>query len=240
MFLQDGVYGKDVLKRGEIHLMQKDTFREMINQEYDKAQTIFGKKAIDKVERIIFPLLPSNDIESVELFDFLVSTGESRYLWLVTKWIKRRKMYQLQFMQYYEGWLYGHIHRWGMCDVFCYRVLNPMLESYPSLFERVMVWADSSKTYVRRAAPVCLIQSNRSFRINVSIEKVLMVAEKLKHDEEIHVQKGVGWLLKYAYLKYENGIYNYLKENVENLPRVIFRYALEKAPKKVKDELMGL
>jgi len=115
-----------------------------------------------------------------------------------------------------------------------------MVEKYPRLFAEVMKWTDSEKTYVRRAAPVSLLESTRSFKVNISFDKVLKVVEKLKDDEEIHVQKGVGWLLKYTYLSYPKEVYNYLKNNVDNLSRVIFRYALEKTPDHIKSELMNL
>ena len=82
-----------------------------------------------------------------------------------------------------------------------------------------MKWTDSTQTYVRRAAPVSLIKSSGSFSVDSGIEKVLAVVEKLKHDKEDHVQKGVGWLLKYAYLTYPDQVYRYLKDNVRNLPR---------------------
>lgn len=156
---------------------QKFKILETINQEYYRVKEIHGTKAIDKVERIVYPLLPSNDKELLELFDFLVSTGESKYFWLVTKWIKRKGLYKLQYMQYYERWLCRHIDRWGLCDVFCYRLLNPIVEKYPQLFEKVIEWAASSKTLVRRAAPVSFIHSGRSFHVNVGIKKVLLVAK---------------------------------------------------------------
>ncbi len=68
----------------------------------------------------------------------------------------------------------------------------------------------------------------------------MLVVESLKNDPEYHVQKGVGWLLKYAYLSYPEEIYLYLKNNVNDLPRVLFRYALEKTPREVREELMKL
>ncbi|MGM0410633.1 MAG: DNA alkylation repair protein [Bacillota bacterium] len=101
-------------------------------------------------------------------------------------------------------------------------------------------WAESEKIYVRRAAPVSLLESTRSFKVNVSFSKVLEITEILKDDNEIHVQKGVGWLLKYAYLSYPEDVYKYLENNVKNLSRTIFRYALEKAPANEKEELMNL
>jgi len=143
-------------------------------------------------------------------------------------------------MPHYERWLYEHVNRWGVCDVFCYRVLNPMIERHPQLFDRVLAWAESPKTYVRRAAPVCLLQSSQTFTVNCELEKVLLVVDKLRHDPEDHVQKGVGWLLKYAYLAYPEQVYQYLRDNADSLPRTIFRYAVEKTPPEVREELMSL
>lgn len=194
----------------------------------------------DHLARTLYRELPSDDGQLIDLFDVLVSTGQWRVLWLVTHWIKRRQLYRLDYMPYYEKWLYEQIDAWGKCDVFCYRVLNPMVENYPHLFTHVMEWADSTKTYVRRAAPVSLLQSSGTFRVNRSLDDVLAVVEKLKDDEEVHVRKAVGWLLKYAYLSYPDEIYSYLRENVETLPRIIFRYALEKTPPSVRQELMAL
>ena len=204
----------------------------------DSAET--DSSTPDRVARTVYRALPPDDAELVALFDVLVSTGEWRLFWLVTQWIKRRKLYQLCFMDYYEKWLYEQIDTWGKCDVFCYRVLNPMLERHPDLFANVIRWADSSRTYVRRAAPVSLLEAGRSFRVNRPLEDVLTVVEKLRDNEEIHVQKAVGWLLKYAYLSYPDGVTAYLRENVDALPRVIFRYALEKTPTHVRQELMAL
>lgn len=212
----------------------------MIKKEYGRIQGISGSKTMNKVAMRIYPALPCGDKELIELFDFLISTKEWNIFWLVTNWIKRKGFYQLDYMQYYEKWLYDHVDSWGVCDVFCYRVLNPMVEKYPHLFENVVNWADSSKTYVRRAAPVSLLQSNRNFVVNCSINKVFAIVEKLKHDKDIHVQKGIGWLLKYAYLAHPDEVYGYLRNNIGDLPRVIFRYAREKTPKHIKDELMNL
>ena len=222
-------------------LENKKKILENIISEFGKLQELSGSKKRNKIAGKFYPSLPEDNDQLMELFDYYISPGIDNIFMLVTMWIKRKKeLYQLKYMPYYEKWLYNHVDRWGVCDVFCYRVLNPMVEKYPQLFKNVMQWAESPETYVRRAAPVSLLESSRSFKVNCSFEKVLTVAEKLKHDKEIHVQKGVGWLLKYTYLTYPDKVYNYLRNNVDNLPRVIFRYALEKTPRQVKEELMTL
>ncbi len=221
-------------------MTDKNNILTIVENEYNQLQDLSGSKAMNKVARRVYASLPDEDDQLIELFDFLLSKREWKIFWLITQWIKRKELYQHEFMTYYENWLYNYVDSWGSCDIFCYRVLNPMVERYPELFKKVMEWTDSDKTYVRRAAPVSLLESTRSFKVNYRIEKVFEVSDKLKHDSEIHVQKGVGWLLKYAYLSYPNHIYNYLIDNVDNLPRVIFRYALEKVPDEVRQEMMKL
>ena len=195
---------------------------------------------MDKIARTMYPDLPEDDHELIELFDHLVSKNDWSIFWLVTKWIKKRGLYELEYMKHYERWLHDHIHRWGSCDVFCYRVLNPMVERYPELYDNVLGWSRSSKTYVRRAAPVSLLISGRSFSVDYEIDKVLEISNCLKDYDEEHVQKGVGWLLKYAYLTYPDEVLNYLKENVDKIPRLVFRYALEKVPEDIREEMMTL
>jgi len=83
-------------------------------------------------------------------------------------------MYELESMKYYERWLYECVDDRGKGDVFCYRVLNPMVEKFPQLFENVIRWTGSPKTYFRRAASVSLLQSSQSFKVNISVDKVFL------------------------------------------------------------------
>jgi len=211
----------------------------LIREEFEKLDPE-DSQAMNKIARRVYPGLPRENDQLMKVFDYLVFREEWSLFWLVTIWIKRKKLFHLEFMPYYEKWLHNNIKSWGQCDVFCYRVLNPMAEKYPQLFSKVLEWTESSRTYVRRAAPVSLLESGRSFRVNYPLEKVMMVVDSLKNDREYHVQKGVGWLLKYAYLSYPEEVHSFLKNNANNLPRFVFRYALEKTPLEVKEELMNL
>ncbi len=212
---------------------------DLIRDEFNK-HDLEDPRAMNKISQRVYPKLPPEKNQLIKVLDFLVCSGDWSVFWLVTTWIKRRKFYPMEFWHYYDKWLHNNIKTWGQCDVFCYRVLNPMVEKYPQLFSRVLEWTKSNKTYVRRAAPVSLLESGRSFRVNFPMEKVLKVVENLQNDGEYHVQKGVGWLLKYAYLSYPDEVLLYLKNNVKDLPRVTFRYALEKTPREVRDEFMKL
>jgi len=213
----------------------------LIQEEFDKFEGKINSKKRNKVQRKLYKKLPNNKKELIKLFDNLVKKGDGHVFWLVTIWLKRKKLYNKEYIQYYEKWLYNEIKSWGACDVFCYRVLNPMVEKFPEFYNsKVLKWTESELTYVRRATPVSMLESSRSFNVNFSFEKVKKVVNILKDDQEYYVKKGVGWLLKYTYISYPERTYQYLQENVAELDRIIFRYALEKAPKKEKETLMQL
>ena len=84
------------------------------------------------------------------------------------------------------------------------------------------------------------IISKKDFTVDYDLNKILYVCDELKNDKHIHIQKGLGWLLKYAYLSYPTEIEKYLKDNVKVLSRTTFRYALEKMNLSLKSELMKL
>ena len=194
---------------------------------------------ITNVNKINKKLL-DNNIDVFALFDKLLDSKKEETFILMTFIIKKRKLYDLKYSHYYEKWLYHYVDSWGKCDAYCYRVLNPMVESYSELYDHVIQWAHSNQTYVKRAALVCFIVSKSNFYVDYDLQKILNICNILKADEHIHIQKGLGWLLKYSYLAYPSEIEKYLRDNVNQLSRTTFRYALEKMPKELKDKLMAL
>jgi len=221
-------------------LIDKKELLRLIKKEINKLDGDLDSKKRNKIQQKIYKYLPKEQDELITLFDQSIKVNDWSIFWMITQWIKRKKLYKKEYMEIYEDWLYNNINTWGSCDVFCYRVLNPMVEKYPKYYQNVLKWAESNKIYVKRAAPVSLLESTRSFKVNYPFTKVIKVVNKLKDDKHHHVQKGVGWLLKYTYLTYPDKTYIYLKNNVGDLNRTIFRYALEKTSKNIKKELMDL
>lgn len=199
-------------------------------------------KILEACDRRLYKEMPSDVDRFIEVCNELVTTKKWQQYWLVTVWIKRKQTaLDIKYYDYFQKWLYEYTNSWGACDVFCYRILNPMIEKYPQLFENVLQWVNSEKVYVRRAAAVCLIHKTKySFCINANFENVKKICDLLKNDMHIHIQKAVGWLLKYAYLTYPNEVKEYLKDNISNLSRTTFRYAVEKMEPAVRSEFMKL
>jgi len=212
---------------------------ENILNEYSKYETVRSKEKY-KIANQTFKLLPHENENFIKTIDQLLRKDHLKIFRLMTIWIKKKKLYDYKYFSIYEKWLYSYVNNWGRCDIFCYHVLNPIFEKNEIIFDSIKNWIKSDKTYVRRAGVVSLIKSTRSFEVSTDLEKVLFIVESLKEDTDLHIQKAIGWLLKYAYLTYPSEIETYLIKNINCISRTTFRYSLEKMPTKIKKKLMSL
>jgi 3-methyladenine DNA glycosylase AlkD len=89
---------------------------------------------------------------------------------------------------------------------------------------------------MRRASAVVLIPSIWYDKYNET--NPLKIADILMKDEHYLVCKGYGWMLKILSIKEPNLVFEYLLKNREIMPRVSYRYALEKMNSKNKEILM--
>lgn len=195
-------------------------------------------KNYNKINRILL----NKNIDLFSLLNKLLNENKNKeeVFILMTMLIKKRNLYNKQYFSLYEKWLYEYVDSWGKCDAYCYRVLNPMIERYSDLFFNITEWSLSNKIYVRRASLVCFIISKKEFSVDYELNKMLQICNRLKYDNHIHIQKALGWLLKYSYLSYPKEIEKYLRDNIDILSRTTFRYALEKMPKDLRQDLMKL
>ncbi len=199
-----------------------------------------GYKNVTSSVNKINKLSLENNINVINFFDNLLSIEKEETFILMTLIIKKRKLYDIEYFNSYENWLYRYVNTWGKCDAYCYRVINPMIQKYPELYTNIINWAKSKLIYVRRASLVCFIISKNEFEVNYDIDKIFILCDMLKEDKHIHIQKALGWVLKYTYLTYPKETIEYLNANVTILSRTTFRYALEKMPKVLKDKMMKL
>lgn len=210
-----------------------------IIQQYESLNITSRSKVINKIANSLYKELPQDDDAFIEVCNELIKKKEHLVYGVISSWIKKREStYKLEYMNVYERWVYEEIFNWGSCDLLCYRVLNPMIEKYPSLYDNVLYWTTSDKTYVKRAAAVSLLHSSQTFKVNVSFDLVKKVSNQLITDSDLYVQKGVGWLLKYAYLTYPIETIEYLKSNIMRMSSETFYYALQKFDKQNRDEMV--
>jgi 3-methyladenine DNA glycosylase AlkD len=65
------------------------------------------------------------------------------------------------------------------------------------------------------------------------------IADRLKNDPHYLVLKGYGWMLKVLSSTLPDQVIAYLDNNRDTMPRVAYRYALEKLDKRDKEYLMN-
>jgi 3-methyladenine DNA glycosylase AlkD len=153
-------------------------------------------------------------------------------------WAYRMKnQYRIETFELFEEWLVTYVRGWGDCDDFCTHAVGELLCQFPALFDRVVEWTTYAEFWMRRAAAVTLIPALHKGKY-ASFDPFI-ISDALMRDEHDLVRKGYGWMLKiYAHKEFDR-VYAYLKKNKEIMPRVAFRYAIEKMPADVKKELMS-
>ena len=181
-------------------------------------------KTIDNVFIICENLLKENDnVLKVIAYDFAYRV---------------RKQYNDKTFSIFENWLFKYIRDWDDCDDFCTHAFSELLLKDKTLTNKIVRWAKNHEFAVRRATAVItipLIRKNKYKDINP-----LGIANLLLEDEHDLVQKGYGWMLKVYGEKEPQKVFDFLKEKHSQMPRVAFRYALEKLPAVMKKELMKL
>lgn len=197
-------------------------------------------KDIRDISRRAYQKIDNHDLSHmIDICNHLLETNIWHYKTIAFDMIfKVRNQYQKETFDIFEKWLYDYINDWGDCDDFCTHAFGHLLMMYPELFPKTLTWKNHEKFAVRRATAVILIYPIRKNRYQ-SFDP-LLVSDMLMHDEHYLVLKGYGWLLKVLSQKDPLTVYKYLQENYHHMPRVAFRYAVEKLNKTQKDDLMSL
>ncbi len=149
-----------------------------------------------------------------------------------------KNQYDSNTYSIFESWLVKYVRGWGDCDDFCTHAFGELISQNTYLVQNIIPWTKREEFWMRRAAAVVLIPSirhNKYKEINPTV-----ISDLIMKDSEELVLKGYGWMLKELSIKEPELVYNYLKKNKDDMPRVAFRYALEKMNHERKTELMNL
>ena len=150
----------------------------------------------------------------------------------------QRKRYDEETITIFEKWTFSYIRDWWDCDDFMTHAFFEAMMRYPEKLSMIKEWVEHQEFAVRRSAAVILIVPAK--RGLIPKELIFEISNLLMQDEHYLVQKGYGWLLKEASIKYHDDVVKYLQEHVHKMTRTAFRYALEKLPKEEKEALMLL
>lgn len=184
--------------------------------------------AIRSISNKYFKYISNRSYEEIfSLCTILLETKVWSYQIIAYDWaFQLKKYYSLETFTLFEKWLYLYIKDWYDCDDFCCHAFGYLVYKFPQLMDCIERWADSDHFAIRRAAVVIFIYSARKGQIQGTFH--WNIIEKLMHDEHYLVLKGYGWLLKEMTKKYKEEVISFIQKYECEMPRLSFRYAIEK------------
>ena len=126
----------------------------------------------------------------------------------------------------------------GLLADFCTHAFGELLRQEKALFERVITWTEDKDFWVRRASAVVLIPA--ILKNDYDGIDPLAISDRLLLDEHDLVLKGYGWMLKALSQIDQCCVEKYLIKRCKKMPRVAYRYALEKFDKETRNKLMKM
>lgn len=233
---------RDVVREIKEELLGKVDmeYKEGVVKFFKESVNIMGVRTADtrKVARMYFPIV--SDLKKEEIFclcEKLLARRSFEENTVGLDWISRLKdQYTKADFVRFKKWFKKYVSNWAHCDDFCTHGIGILLEKYPELKKEVVEkWSKSSNRWFRRAATVSLIYVVRRGEI---LSDVYRVIDKLMNDKDDLVQKGMGWLLRETSDRYPSDVYRYVLKNRDKLPRITFRYAIEKMNKGQQEVLI--
>lgn len=196
-------------------------------------------KTVDDIARTSFGAI--KHLSKTEIFALAEELLASKYneeAKIAFFWVyKCKREFAEKDIVVFERWLKKYVTNWGTDDDLCTHPLGYLIAQFPALLPRVKKWTSSSNRWVRRASAVSLIPALRSGNAKY-LAPAFIIADTLLTDTDDMVQKGYGWMLKEATKYFPEQIFAYVLHNKANMPRTALRYAIEKLPKKMKQEAM--
>ncbi|MGE5111041.1 MAG: DNA alkylation repair protein [Acidobacteriaceae bacterium] len=133
------------------------------------------------------------------------------------------------------GWL-DRVSTWADHDALASYLLGPLMVAESKRVAHALRWAKAQDTWHRRAAAVSLI---RGVRKRMFARETKAVTAVLLRDEDLMVQKGLGWLLR-EQAKYDRERALPLLRSIRNkAPGLVLRTACETLTPELKVEIMG-
>lgn len=176
----------------------------------------------------IFKSIDDKSIENIlDLSEQLLRTGKWAFWIIAYDWAFRvKKQYTLKTYEIFERWLIEYVKNWDDCDDFCTHAFGELISQYNELFHRILKLTKHENFAVRRGAAVVLIYPIRSDRFDTI--NPYLISDMLMNDDHYLVLKGYGWMLKVLSQYRTEEVVKYLQDNQKNIPKLAFRYAIEK------------
>ena len=133
------------------------------------------------------------------------------------------------------GWL-DRVSTWADHDGLVSYLIGPLMVAEPRRTAFAPRWTKAKDKWHRRAAAVSLI---RGVRRQMFAKETKTVMAALLTDDDLMVQKGLGWLLR-EQAKYDRERAVPLLRSIRaKAPRLVLRTACETLPNEIKAEILG-
>lgn len=195
---------------------------------------------IRKVSAKLYKIVPYKSIDMVlSICEILLEEHSWELGVIAFDWANRvHKYYTIETYDVFYSWLKKYVRGWGSCDDFCTHAFGQLLIQHKEIFSKILNWTKDEDFWVRRASAVILIPA--ILKNDYADIYPFEIADRLLNDENDLVCKGYGWMLKVLSKVDEELVIEYLKERCSIMPRVSFRYAVEKMDTEKRRYLMGL
>ncbi len=135
-----------------------------------------------------------------------------------------------------------HIDNWAHSDTLS-KFLTRFLENentYADITTLIEKWNTSKKLWERRQSIVSLYYYSRTKKQHIDFDYGITLIDNLLLDKEYFVQKAVGWAIRESYNVYPKQTFNYIEQNIKQIPSAAYAACTEKLSQKEKDYLKQL
>ena len=144
----------------------------------------------------------------------------------------------------FRYWLEHYVSNWAHVDNLCMKTIYKFMLSRTYLLPQIQSWTNSKVAWCRRAVNVVWLKFiNRKIGKNyysIPLNLVFENCNLLLNDQDIYVQKSIGWLLKVTSTAYPVPVIEYLTANIQRIERPTLRYAIEKLEPETRRKLLLL
>lgn len=128
----------------------------------------------------------------------------------------------------------NHINNWDLVDISAPRIPGDFfLKRDREKLERLLI---SDNVWKRRIAMV----STLGFIRNNDLTPTFHYAKELIKDEHHLIHKASGWMLREAGKRDEKALISFLQEHVDQMPRTMLRYSIERLEEKKRKKFLNL
>ena len=138
--------------------------------------------------------------------------------------LKYQKGQQKEAYDFYLDNLEG-VNNWDLVDSSAHKIIGDYLLDKPGIHRKFLYnFAKSKNLWIRRIS----IIATMTFVSENQFDDALKISEILLHDEHDLIHKAVGWVLREVGKRDKDLEIEFLDKHVNQMPRTMLRYAIEK------------